>query len=177
MTRHVRTALALSFLLAAAVGGSAAVNAQGGSTETQVPARFTATLGEATWSDQAATSVAAFEASDPRIAGTWNETKGISVAQLVDGVDGLVAVWWHDITILNAGGSWTGHSEGFGSAADWDSDIVADGETVFLIGGGGYEGLTATLFASEGQVRGPGALTSGAFEGVIFPTGWDPVGF
>jgi hypothetical protein len=113
--------------------------------------------------------------SDPRIAGTWNETTGISVAQVVDGVDGLVAVWWHDITILNAGGSWTGRSEGFGSAPDWDGDIAADGETIFLVAGGGYAGLTATLFASEGQVRGPGALTSGAFEGVIFPTAWDPV--
>jgi hypothetical protein len=36
-------------------------------------------------------------------------------------------------------------------------------------------GKNATLFASEGQVRSPGALTSGSFEGGIFPTGWDPV--
>src|SRR5262245_28101355 len=111
MKRLVRTAMALSGVVAVAVGGSGVATAQ---TESQVPARVIATLGEGSFNDQTATIVASLEASDPRIAGTWNETKGISVAQLVDGVDGLVAVLWHDITILNAGGSWTGHSEGFG---------------------------------------------------------------
>jgi hypothetical protein len=170
--RSIRTALALGCALALVVGGSAVTTAQ---TESQVPARVTATLGEGTFNDQAATTVATLDASDPRIAGTWNETKGISVAQVVDGVDGLVAVWWHDIIILNEGGSWTGQVEGFGTAPDWNSDIAADGETIHLVGGGGYEGLTATLFSSEDGARAPGALTGGAYEGVIFPNGWNPV--
>jgi hypothetical protein len=158
-----------------ALGGSVIVSAQDGSSDPQIPARVTATLGDGTFKDQTVTTVALVEASDPRISGTWNETKGISVAQLVDGVDGLVAVWWHDITILNAAGSWVGHSEGFGHAEDWDSDISAEGETIFLVGGGAYEGLTATLLSSEGQARGPGSLEGATFEGVIFPSGWNPV--
>jgi hypothetical protein len=155
------------------VGGNAVATAQ---TASQTPARVSATLGDGAFNDQTATTVAALEASDSRLAGTWNETKGISVAQLVDGVDGLVAVWWHDITIVNDGGNWTGRVEGFGRAPDWDSDIAGDGETIYLVGGGRYEGLTATLFSSEGGARGPGARTGGTYEGVIFPAAWDPVG-
>jgi hypothetical protein len=173
MNRQLRAVLVLGFTLALAVGGGTVAVGQ---TASQAPARITATLGAGTFNDQAATSVATLDASDPRLAGTWSETKGVSVAQLVDGVDGLVAVWWHDITIVNGGGSWTGHSEGFGSAADWDSAIAGDGEIIFLVGHGGYDGLTATLFGTEGQVRGPGAMTEAAFEGVIFPASWDPIG-
>jgi hypothetical protein len=172
--RIIRAALALSATAALAFGGSAVASAQSDAAPA-VPAQFTATLGEGTFNDQTATTVATLEASDPRISGTWNETQGLSVAQLIDGVDGLVAVWWHDITILNAQGSWTGHSESFGNAPDWDSDIAADGETIFLVGGGDYEGWTATLY-STGQGRGPGSLAGGDFQGVIFPSeAWNPV--
>jgi hypothetical protein len=171
----IRTALALSCSVAFAVGGGAVANAQSGQPDAQVPARFTATLGEGTFNDQTVTTVAIFEASDPRISGTWNETNGISVSQLSDGVGEVITVWWHDITILNATGSWNGHSEGFGHSADFDSDISPDGETIFLVGGGGYEGLTATLFSSQGQGRGPGSLEGGLFAGVIFPSRWHPV--
>jgi len=87
----------------------------------------------------------------------------------------VITVWWHDITIDNASGSWTGHSEGFGHAADFDSDVAPDGEAIYLAGDGAYEGLTATLFSSEGQERGPSSLEGGLFEGVIFPSGWHPV--
>jgi hypothetical protein len=173
MTRHIRTVLALGCAIAMLVGGGAVATAQ---TSSQIPARVTASLGDGAFNDQTATTVAAIEASDARLAGTWNETKGVSVAQLVDGADGLVATWWHEITIVNDGGSWTGHSEGFGTAPDWDGEIAADGETIFLVGSGGYDGLTATLFSSEGGARAPGALSGGAYEGVIFPAGWDPVG-
>lgn len=172
MTRHIRTLLALGCALGLLVGAGPVATAQ---TSSQTPVRVTATLGDGAFNERASTTVASLEASDPRIAGTWNETKGISVAQLVDGVDGLVAVWWHDITILNEGGSWTGRVEGFGSAPDWDTDIAADGETIHLVGRGGYDGLTATLFSSEGGARAPGALTGGVYEGVIFPAGWNPV--
>jgi hypothetical protein len=173
--RFIRAALALSATVALAVGGSAVARAQSDAAP-PVPAQFTATLGEGVYNDQTATTVAMLEASDPRISGTWNETNGLSVAQLVDGVDGLVAVWWHDITILNAEGSWTGHSEGFGRAPDWDSDIAADGETIFLVGAGAYEGWTATLYSTGGQSRGPGSLVGGNFQGVIFPSeAWNPV--
>jgi hypothetical protein len=163
--------LVLSFALAAIGGGAAVVNAQSGP-DAQVPARFTATLGGGRFDEQTVTTTAAFEASDPRISGTWNETKGISVASLTD-AGAVVTVWWHDVTIIDGAGSWTGHSEGFGEAPDWDSDITPGGETIFLVGGGAYDGLTATLFSSGG--RAPGSLDGGAFEGVIFPSGWHPV--
>jgi hypothetical protein len=87
----------------------------------------------------------------------------------------VITVWWHDITIENAAGSWIGHSEGFGQAADFDSDTSPEGETIFLAGDGAYAGLTATLFSSEGQARGPSSLEGGGFEGVIFPSAWHPV--
>jgi hypothetical protein len=173
--RSIRAVLALSVTTALAFGGSAVASAQSDAAAPAVPAQFIATLGEGTFNDQTATTVAVLEASDPRISGTWNETKGITVSQLVDGVDDVVSVWWHDITILNAAGSWTGHSEGFGHAPDFDSDISTDGETIFLLGAGGYEGWTATLYSPEGQGRGPGSLEGGDFHGVIFPTGWNPV--
>lgn len=175
MRKTMQTALALSFALATAVGSSALATAQDGSIDAQLPARFTATLGPGVFNDVTVTAVAVFEASDPRITGTWNETTGISVSNLTDAVGDVVTVWWHDIAIINGAGSWTGHSEGFGRAEDWVSDIAAEGETVFLVGGGAYEGLTATLLAPEGQDRGPGSLEGGSFEGVIFPSGWDPV--
>jgi hypothetical protein len=175
MRKTIQAALALSCALALAVGGSAVVNAQDGSFDTQIPARFTATLGEGVFNDQTVTTVATVEASDPRISGTWNETKGISVSDLTDGAGDVVTVWWHDVTIVNGAGSWVGHSEGFGRAEDWVSDITAEGETIFLVGGGAYEGLTATLLAPHDQDRGPGSLEGGSFEGVIFPSGWNPV--
>jgi hypothetical protein len=173
--RVTRAVFTLSVAMTLAVGGSAVARAQSHAPAAPVPAQFTATLGAGMFNDQTATTVAAFDATDPRISGTWNETKGITVSQLVDGADGVVSAWWHDITIVNAAGSWTGHSEGFGNAPDFDSDIVADGETIFLVGAGGYEGWTATLFATDGQARAPGNLDGGDFKGVIFPTGWNPV--
>lgn len=175
MRKTIQTALALTFALATAVGGSAVVSAQDGSIDNQLPARFSATLGEGVFNDQTVTSVGIFEASDPRVSGTWNETTGLSVSNLTDAVGDVVTVWWHDITIVNGAGSWVGRSEGFGRAADWDSDIAAEGEAIFLVGGGAFEGLTATLLAPAGQDRGPGSLEGGSFEGVIFPSGWNPV--
>jgi hypothetical protein len=172
----IRTALALSLAVVVVLGGGDTVaNAQSASSSPQVPARFTATVGEGSFNDQTATTVAIVEASDARISGTWNETTGISVSQLVDGASEVITVWWHDITILNATGSWVGHSEGFGQAPDFDSAIAADSETIFLVGRGGYEGWTATLLSTEGQARGPGSLQGGSFEGVIFPPAWNPV--
>jgi hypothetical protein len=133
------------------------------------PARISATLGDGTFNEQTVTSVATFESSDARIEGTWNETADVSVSQLTEGLGDVVTIWYHDIAIVNAAGSWVGHSEGFGRAADFDSGISAEGETIFLVGTGAYEGLTATLSSSEGDARGPSMVEGGRFEGVIFP--------
>jgi hypothetical protein len=174
MRKPIRTALALCLALASALGGSAIATAQDGSVDTQIPARFTGTLGPGEFIGQTVTVVATFEASDLRISGTWNEMLGPSVATVTDAEE-VVTVWWHDVTIIDGSGSWTGHSEGFGQASGWDSDLTPGGETIFLVGGGAYEGLTATLSSSEGHARTPGSLEGGAFEGVIFPSGWHPV--
>ena len=66
MRRRSRTALVLSFALAAiGSGGGAVVSAQSGP-DAQVPARFTATLGAGRFDEQTVTTTAAFEASDAR---------------------------------------------------------------------------------------------------------------
>jgi hypothetical protein len=176
MGSHVQTALALSGCFALAVGVSALANAQDGAPDSQVPARFGAELGAGAYDDQEGKVVAIVEASDPRISGTWTESTGISTSVRMEGGAGdVISIWLHDITIDNAAGSWMGHSEGFGHSEDFRGDISPDGETIYLVGHEAYEGLTATLFSPKGQDRDPSTMEGGVYEGVIFPTGWQPV--
>jgi hypothetical protein len=109
-------------------------------------------------------------ASDPRISGTWVEESGPSVVVITeDGLGEETAVWWNAIRIDNAEGDWVGHSEGY------TSESLPTDETIFLVGDGAYEGLSATLFSPAAEDREPGSVAGRQYEGVIFPVGWLPV--
>jgi hypothetical protein len=170
--------LVASLVLAGSIGLAAAgavAEAQAQPPDSQVPGNFSATLADGEFDDQAGKSVASFEATDPRISGTWTEASGLATSvAMEDGTGDVVTVWWDDITIENTAGSWVGHSEGFGHSHGFDGALFPDGETIFLVGQGAYEGMTATLLSPAGQDRDPGEMKGGLFDGVIFPSGWRP---
>jgi hypothetical protein len=98
------------------------------------------------------------EASDPRISGTWTEVVEIVEMGGPQGAGEPFMVWSGSVRIDNTDGAWVGPTQGF-----W-SESFADGQTL-LAGEGGYEGLTAILYAAVGNHD---------YQGVLYPTANGP---
>ena len=91
-------------------------------------------------------SVHLFEASDPRISGTWTQDMDIR-AFPIDEAAGLFAVVWSGaVRIENEDGAWSGMFDGYGGGETGREWYRLEGE-------GAYEGLTTVLrWVAEGDI-------------------------
>lgn len=97
-------------------------------------------------------TIAPFEASDPRISGTWTQVLDMRTFIIDEAADIWAPVWSGVVRIENEEGAWSGPFDGFfaDSGHEWYR----------LEGEGAYEGLLAVLrWAEEGDL----------YEGVIIP--------
>lgn len=98
-------------------------------------------------------SVHQFEASDPRISGTWTHVMNARSFPIDDEAGTDASVWTGVVRIDNADGAWVGTFQGY-------SDEQGEHESYRLDGEGAYAGLTAVFgWTREGDT----------YDGVIIP--------
>ena len=98
-------------------------------------------------------SVGVFDATDPRISGTWTQVNNLRAFPIDPAADDHATAWTGAVRIESEDGTWVGTIDGYHNgtlAREWN----------LLTGEGTYEGLTAIFrWIEEGD----------AYEGVIIP--------